>query len=411
MTKNKRKLIFFWSYLEWGGAQIYFMAIMKEAMSDWDVVAVLPRHSSPEIIRFLDQIGVKCEFLDFHLDLGTAPTVKRKVERQWSRVRAEAASLRFLRRYDLGESVLHIETAPWQSWIFLTLLSLKKANVFVTMHNAVTTTARWRRLVWRARMQFVSRLPGFHIFASNKDTKNRIRHLVAPAFWESIAVTYTCVDPKQISGVLDRNNDVASIRRRHGFRERDFIVLCVGQFIDRKGRWIYLDAAKSLVKDGANIKFVWLTPVPPSEFEKKRIAAFDLGDSFRMMLSGDIGDKREDILEFFRIADIFALPSFVEGLPIALIEASALGLPCISTNVYAIPEAIENNVTGILIEPGDAAALAQAILKLKNDAPLRHKLAENGRKFVLKNFDQRLASQIAIAKYKECFTERGYDGR
>ena len=405
MTKNKRKLIFFWSYLEWGGAQIYFMAIMKEAMSEWDVVALLPRDSSPEIIRFLDQIGVKCEFLDFHLDLGTAPTVRRKVERQWRRIRAEALSLRFLRRYDLGESILHIETSPWQSWIFLTLLSLRKANVFVTMHNAITTNAAWRRLVWRARMQFLSRLPGFHIFASNKDTKNRIKGLFAPAFWENIAVTYTCVDVKQISAVVKRNNDVGNIRSRHGFNKTDFIVLCVGQFIERKGRWIYLEAAKRLQKDHADIKFVWLTPVNPSESEKKRIAGFHLGDNFRLMLSANVGGTREDILEFFRIADIFALPSFVEGLPIALLEASALGLPCISTNVYAIPEAIEDNVTGILIEPGDAAALASAILKLKDNAPLRHKLAENGSKYVLKHFDERAASQKAIAKYKECFDD------
>ena len=405
MTKKKRKLIFFWSYLEWGGAQIYFMAIMKEAMREWDVVAVLPRDSSPEIIRFLDQIGVKCEFLDFHLDLGTAPTVKRKIERQLRRVRAEAASLRFLRRYDLGESILHIETSPWQSWIFLTLLSLRKANVFVTMHNAVTTNAAWRRVVWWARMQFLSRLPGFHIFASNKDTKRRIKGLFAPDFWENIAVTYTCVDAEQISAVVKRNNDVGNIRRRHGFRETDFIVLCVGQFIDRKGRWIYLDAAKSLVKDDANLKFVWLTPVNPSKEENNRIAAYNLGDNFRLMLSSGVGDTREDILEFFRIADIFALPSFVEGLPIALLEAMALGLPVISTNVYAIPEAIENNETGVLIEAGDPAELARAIVKLKDNAPLRHKLAENGSKYVLKHFDERAASQKAIAKYKECFDD------
>ena len=405
MTKNKRKLIFFWSYLEWGGAQIYFMAIMKEAMSEWDVVAVLPRESSPEIIRFLDQIGVKCEFLDFHLDLDSAPTVKRKVERQWRRIRAEALSLRFLRRYDLGESILHIETSPWQSWIFLTLLSLRKANVFVTMHNAITTNAAWRRLVWRARMQFLSRLPGFHIFTSNEDTKNRIKHFFAPAFWENIAVTYTCVDVKQISAVLKRNNDVENIRSRDGFNKTDFIVLCVGQFIERKGRWIYLEAAKWLQKDHPDIKLVWVTPVNPSESEKKRIAGFHLGDNFCLMLSRNVGGTREDILEFFRIADIFVLPSFVEGLPIALLEAMALGLPVISTNVYAIPEAIKNNVTGLLIEAGDSEELARAIVKLKDDAPLRHKLAENGSKYVLKHFDERVASQKAIAKYKECFDD------
>ena len=387
--------------------QVYFMAIMKEAMSDWDVVVVLPRDSSPEIIRYLEQIGVECEFLDFHLDTGLAPTLKRKLKRQWSRISGEAKILRFLRRYNLSESILHIETCPWQSWIFLTLLSLRGANVFVTMHNAISTNARWRWLVWKARMQFVSRLPGFHIFASNQDTKNKVRPLVAAPFWENIAVTYTCVDPVQIERTLNRGTDLADIRKRHGLDKGDFVVLAVGQFIDRKGRWVFLDAAKLCGKDDPRIKFVWLTPVWPDEHVHKRIAEYELGEAFQLRLSSTVGSTREEILEFFRIADVFALPSFVEGLPIALLEAMALGLPSISTNVYAIPEAIHHGETGILIEAGDAEALAREIKELKNDPSLRQKLAESGSKYVLENFDERVASQKAIAKYKECFDDAG----
>ncbi len=404
MTKKKRKLIFFWSYLEWGGAQIYLMAIMKAAKRNWDVVAVLPRSSSPEIIGFLHQIGIKCEFLDFHLDLGTAPTIKRKIQRQISRIRSEAATLRFLRRYNLRESILHIETLPWQSWIFLTILSLRKANVFVTLHNALGKNSRWRELVWKARMQFVSRLPGFHIFTSNHDTKNKFRPFVEPGFWDEIEVTYTCVDPEQIAAVIESTEDISSIRRQHGFDNDNFIVLCVGQFIDRKGRWVFLDAAKVISKDDRNIKFLWLTPVEPDVATIERIAAYDL-DNFRLINSGSVGSTREEILKFFRIADVFTLPSFVEGLPIALLEAMALGLPSISTNIFAIPEAIHHHETGILIEPGDAEALAREIRNLKSDPTLRKNLADNASKYVLDHFDERVASQKAIAKYKECFDD------
>ena len=402
---EKKKLIFAWTYLEWGGAQVYFMAIMKEAMAEWDVVVVLPRDSSPEIIRYIEQIGAECEFLDYHLDTGLAPTIKRKLQRQWSRIRGEIETLRFLRRYKLSESILHIETCPWQSWIFLTVLSLRRANVFVTMHNAISTNARWRQMIWTARMQVVSRLPGFHIFTSNHDTRNKIRPLVAPAFWEDIAVTYTCVDPEQIAKTLDRESDISVIRKRNGFDVYDFIVLAVGQFIDRKGRWVFLDAAKQYENEDSHTKFVWLTPVWPDESIQARIAEYELGESFKLKLSANVGSTREEVLEFFRIADVFALPSFVEGLPIALLEAMALGLPSISTNVYAIPEAIHHGETGILIEAGDAEALAREIKELKNDPALRQKLAKTGSKYVLEHFDERVASQIAIAKYRGCFDD------
>ncbi|MEQ1605256.1 MAG: glycosyltransferase family 4 protein [Pyrinomonadaceae bacterium] len=403
MTKTRRKLIFFWTYLEWGGAQVYFMAIMKEALKDWDVITVLPRNSSPEMIGFLKQIGVTIEYIDFVIDLGQAPTIKRKIERQLSRIKCEIATLRFLKRYDLSNSILHIEAAPWQSWQFFVLLAMRKANVFVTMHNAING-AKWREIVWTARMQLLSRLKGFHILASNKDTKEKIRYLVTREFWEKIPVTYTCVNPTQIGAVLDRTDDIASIRAKHGVSNEHFIVLCVGQFIDRKGRWVFLDAAKILQNDAPDARFVWVTPVEPTEDEKAKIEQYGL-NNFEIRLSSTVGSSREEVLEFFRVADVFALPSFVEGLPIALLEAMALGIPSISTNVFAIPEAVQNGETGLLIEAGDARGLADAIVKLRDDPELRQKIAKQGSKFVLKNFDEREAAQIAIRHYEECFDD------
>ena len=135
------------------------------------------------------------------------------------------------------------------------------------------------------------------------------------------------------------------------------------------------------------------------------IDRYGLKDRFKLILSNDIGQKRDEVLRFFRIADLFALPSFVEGLPIALLEAMALGIPSISTAANAIPEAIIDRKTGILIEPGNASQLAEAIRSLKADKGLRQKLGAAGQEFVLKNFDERVASQIAIAAYKECFAD------
>ncbi len=402
MTRAKRKLIFLWTYLEWGGAQVYMMAIMKEALAEWDVIAAIPRASSPEVVGYLEQIGVTIDFLDVSLDHDSAPTLSRKIERQSNRIKTEFAVLKYLRKYDLKNSVLHIEISPWQSWQFLAVLSRRGANVFVTMHNAITGSAM-REAIWKMRMQFVSRLRGFHIFASNQDTKNKVKPLVSQRFWDDIAVTYTCVDPRQVNAVLEIGRTQSEIRQQHNIDESKFIVLCVGQFIDRKGRWTFLEAAKKL-GDDTSIAFVWLTPMAPSDEDQKRIDSYKL-NNFEIRLSHETGKTREEILEFFRIADVFALPSFVEGLPIALLEAMALGIPSISTNVYAIPEAVKDRDTGLLIEAGDTNALADAIVELKTDHKLRHHIAAKGREFVIANFDERVASRIAISKYKECFAD------
>lgn len=407
MTKTKRKLIFFWTYLEWGGAQIYLIAIMKVVKPDWDILVVLPRGSSPEILRFLDQTGVAYDFIEHHLDVHPAASIKRKIERQIARIRTEIESFRYLLKFDLSKSILHIEAAPWQSWIFLTCLCLRRANVFVTLHNALPPSAAWREFIWKLRMQFISRLKGFHVFASNNDTKNKFRRFFDEKFWERIRVIHTCVNPDEIKAALAADLDRSSVRDQFGLDNNKFIVLCVAQFIDRKGRWTFLDAAKIVTAADPNVDFVWLTPTQPNEAESKKISEYGLGGRFRLMLSETVGQTRVEILRFFRVGDIFAHPSVIDGLPIAILESMAMGLPTISTNVYAIPEAIRPNETGLLIESQNPDQLAAAIIKLKSDSSLREQIAAEGQRFVLENFDERVAAASAIAAYKECFADAG----
>lgn len=402
-----RRLIFGWNYVEWGGAQVYFLAIMKLAKEDWDVRVILPSNSLPDILGYLDQLGIPYEFIPASSDARPAPTIKRKIERQFSRVRAQLHMYRQVKKYDLKESILHIELAPWQDWIFLTALAMRGANVFVTMHNFLPRFPAWREVVWKARLQWVSRLPRFRIFASNHDTRNRLKGWVSEAFREHVPVTYTCINPPEIEAVLAEEINKASVRREFGIDERDFVVVTVGQFVDRKGRWVLLEAAKEVVRTDGNVTFVWVMPKLPEESDLSRIESYGLGSKLRLVRSGDIGKSRHEILSFVRSADAFALPSYVEGLPIALLEAMALGLPSISTNVYAIPEALKHRETGLLIEPGDSSALASSIFELKGSEEIRHRLGGAGREFVMKNFDERVASRIAIEAYKECFSDAG----
>ncbi len=403
MTRTKRKVIFLWTYVEWGGAQIYLMPIMREAMREYDVVVALPRSSSPQIIGFLEQIGVQLELLDFHLDSKPALTIKRRIQRRLNRIATEIRTFRWLNQFDLSDCVLHLEISAWQSWQFLTLLSFRKANVFVSMHNALPAVPRWRVLLWKTRLHFVSRLPGFHIILSNQDTKNKLKGWVEDGFWNKIKIVYTGIDPSQISEASGAMLDKPGVLSEHGIPNSKFIVLCVAQFIDRKGRWTFLDAAKIITAASPDFTFVWVTPELPDDAEQAIVDSYNLGDRFQLVLSDTIGTSRIEILKFFRIADIFVLASFVEGLPGSLLEAMAMGLPCVSTNVNAIPEAIKNLDTGIIIEPGDPARLAHAINLLAENHELRLSIAEAGKRFVLNNFDQNIASRIAIIEYDKCF--------
>ena len=86
-------------------------------------------------------------------------------------------------------------------------------------------------------------------------------------------------------------------------------------------------------------------------------------------------------------ADVLVLPSFAEGLPVVLMEAMAARLPVVTTRIAGVPELVEHGISGLLVSPGDANALAEAITRLLGDAALRAQIGAAGRVKVLAEFD------------------------
>ncbi len=149
--------------------------------------------------------------------------------------------------------------------------------------------------------------------------------------------------------------------------------------------------------------FIWISNSKPSDEDLKKAQNYGLGKDFILMTSDQIGEQRIDLFTLMRLAHVFALPSYLEGLPLSLLEAMALGIPSISTNINGIPEAIKHLETGYLIEAGNSETLKNAIIELKDDIHLREKLSKNGREFVLANFNEDVVAKIAVEKYIEAF--------
>ena len=105
--------------------------------------------------------------------------------------------------------------------------------------------------------------------------------------------------------------------------------------------------------------------------------------------------SRRDVPDLLQAMDIFVLPSYSEGLSLALLEAMAAGLPVIVSRVGGNPEVVTDGVTGLLIPPRDAAALAGALEWLLTDPALAEKLGENARDYVKANYSlERLGREI-----------------
>jgi len=279
----------------------------------------------------------------------------------------------------------------------------------MTMHNSLPAVPKWRFLLWKLKFQILSRNKNFHLFTANQDTKESLRPFVPGKFLETVKVIYANINPVEIDEALIAEVNRAAYSKKYNLPKDKFFVFCVGQFIDRKGRWIFLEAAQMLLKDNSDIAFVWISNSKPSAVDLEKAQNYGLGENFRFITSDQVGSEHTDLFKLMRLADVFALPSYLEGLPISIIEAMGLGIPTISTKINAIPEAIKHLQTGLLIEAGNSVALKNAIQKLKDNDELRESLAKNGREYVLEKFNEKAVAKIAIETYIEAYQQRMND--
>jgi glycosyltransferase involved in cell wall biosynthesis len=400
-ASSNGEILFAWDYLEWGGAQIYFYALMRAAAREgWKIRAFLPEKSAPRVFEDLKIAEAEVVTFPSHADAQPANSLRRKIERRWNKLLAETVFLRHLSKLNLRSSILQIDMAPWSSFLILFLLA-RKSRVVQTIHTPLPSVSAARHFFWKTKFGALCRMPGYRLLASNEEAKRSLRQFVSADVYEKIEVSYSGINPAEINEILREETNRAEIAAKYDLPPQNFWVLSLGQFIERKGSWVLLDAARKLKAENADVTFVWLSTSTPDAETLAKIESYGLGNSFRLLTPREFGGTRRELLTVTAQTDVFVLASLQEGLPIALCEAMALRKPCVSTRVGAIPEAIENNQTGLLVEAGNADALAEAILNLKNDAGLREKLARDGQKLVVEKFDETKAAQATLKVYRE----------
>lgn len=114
----------------------------------------------------------------------------------------------------------------------------------------------------------------------------------------------------------------------------------------------------------------------------------------------------EDMPALFRSVDVVALPSYREGLPKGLIEAGACGLALVTTDVPGCREVVRDGIDGLLVPARDAAALAQAVIRLHEDPSLRDRLGNAARERALAEFDERIVLERTLGVYSELLPVR-----
>jgi colanic acid/amylovoran biosynthesis glycosyltransferase len=174
-------------------------------------------------------------------------------------------------------------------------------------------------------------------------------------------------------------------------------VLTVARLVPVKGHAVLLDAIAALTARGIDVTATWIGDGPERDALLQR--ARRLGVERRVRMLGAVG--QDDIRSEYEAADIFCLPSFAEGLPVVLIEAMAMELPVVATQVMGVPELVEHGVSGLLVAPARPDLLADA-LELLIDAPdERASMGATGRAKVLADHDAARSGCALRSVYRE----------
>ncbi|HEY0428222.1 MAG TPA: glycosyltransferase [Pyrinomonadaceae bacterium] len=184
--------------------------------------------------------------------------------------------------------------------------------------------------------------------------------------------------------------DLKKIRAKLELPADAFVYLNVGRLDPQKNHKVLFEAFQAVSAEIPNA-FLLLAGIGHLENELKNLAE-SLEINEKVFFLG----RRNDVGALLELADVFAFPSFFEGLPVALIEAMLKRLPCVASRIEVFEEVIDDGETGLLINPTSAVELKDAMIKLYKDEKLRESLGEN-------------AFREAKAKYDIAVTARQWE--
>jgi glycosyltransferase involved in cell wall biosynthesis len=314
------------------------------------------------------------------------------VRRRWSRARAAVRMLAALLRIVPHVDLVHLHGCSGKNVLVTAVAKLFRRRIVVTLHTAgfdeplvVARQGRLASWAFSSADLYLSVSPGL------VDA-----YLAAGLDAAKIRLVPNGVDVQRFSPIAAA--DRAALRRRLGFPADRPAILFVGFFSREKQPQVLLYAWLRMQRDpslAATLVCVGATRSQYFEVDHElattmRADAERRGVGDRLMLV----DPTHEVQDYYRAADLFALPSAREGLPLVLLEAMATGLPCIASRLPGSTDVVvDDGVSGRLVPPGDVDALADAMTAVLRDPDQAALMGAAARARVCRDYD---AAHMAI---------------
>jgi glycosyltransferase involved in cell wall biosynthesis len=252
---------------------------------------------------------------------------------------------------------------------------------------------------YRALERVAARCADLILFQSREDLRTAVRDGIGAA--HKLTYLGNGIDVAR----FDRNRlDKTLLQRRRaelGLRPEHRVIGFVGRLTREKGIDELLQAVSLLVADVPNLRLLLVGPDDGyGEAISNAIAVARIQD--RCILTG----LRSDVEYLYPLMDVFVLPSHREGVPRALIEASAAGVPSVATNIRGCREIIQDGVSGFLVPVGDVVEIANRVRTLLTDQPLARDFAMTASRIAHNQFQAERVLSILLTHYGNLLSSR-----
>jgi colanic acid/amylovoran biosynthesis glycosyltransferase len=202
--------------------------------------------------------------------------------------------------------------------------------------------------------------------------RSQLMTLSSSERWPHIHVVRCGVDTRLYTPPAERSTS-----------DRRAEILFVGRLLHGKGLPLLFEAVAELRDRGLDVSAVIVGDGPARRELEDAVGRLGLRD--QVELTGSVG--QDDIRRLYARADIFCLPSFAEGIPVVVMEAMAMELPVVTTRIMGIPELVEDGEHGLLVPPGRADRLVEALDRLVRSPGERRRMGQAGRRRVGRDYD------------------------
>jgi len=289
-----------------------------------------------------------------------------------------------------GYDVVNVQGTSDRAAIVAGLLATKGlvSGCVCTSHGF--SPPRWyARGMWREVMRETLRRYGAMISIS-KYVERRLSRFFG-SNRPNIFTVYDGVDSELFNPAIDGS----ALREQMGL-EGKRVILYVGRITEKKGVHHLLKAFSMASERASGLALVYCGRGAMDLTLRTMVKELGLGS--RVLFAGPI--PHDELPPYYAMCDVLAVPSTYENLGLAPLEAMSCGRPVVASNTGGLPEIVENMRTGLLVPPGDPAALAQGILAMIQDEDLARKFGSEGRRIVLERYTLAKCAEATIGAYR-----------